>query len=95
MKYIDLNGAKASKVVLGCMRIAGKPLEQNEKLLETALSSGVNAFDHADIYGRGESERVFGAAMKNLKLMKNSLKELMICIVVHLNQNFTFWMKKN
>jgi predicted oxidoreductase len=41
----------------------------NEKeasaFLDTALQNGANFFDHADIYGRGQSETVFGKAIKN------------------------------
>lgn len=66
MKYLNLGGSglQASRIVLGCMRIADKPAEQTEKLIKAALDSGVNMFDHADIYGRGESETAFGRAMK-------------------------------
>lgn len=75
MKYLELgkSGLKASEIVLGCMRIADKPLERTEALLRAALDSGVNMFDHADIYGRGESEKRFGEAMKNLKIPRGEI----------------------
>ena len=68
MQYLTVGhgGPQASRIVLGCMRIASKPASEVEALIGTALEQGVNHFDHADIYGRGESERVFGAALKNL-----------------------------
>lgn len=46
---------------LGCMRISALP-DQNtvNHLLETSMEQGVNFFDHADIYGGGECERIFG-----------------------------------
>ena len=50
-------------VAVGCMRIS----EMNEKevsaFVDTALEQGANFFDHADIYGAGKSERVFGKAI--------------------------------
>lgn len=70
MKYLELGESNlgASRIVLGCMRIADKPLKNTEALLGAALESGVNMFDHADIYGGGESEKRFAEAMKNLRL---------------------------
>lgn len=68
MKYTNVRGVNASRMMMGCMRIADKPLVQTEKLIVEAVRAGVNAFDLADIYGGGNSERVFGVAVKDLKL---------------------------
>ena len=68
MKYTDIRGVNASRMMMGCMRIADKPLEQIERLIVEAVRAGVNAFDLADIYGKGDCERVFGVAVKDLKL---------------------------
>ena len=67
MKYVDIKGTdmKASRLALGCMRIADKSYEQVEKLIKTALDLGINFFDHADIYGAGKSEKIFGEVLKN------------------------------
>lgn len=54
---------KASAVVLGCMRIGGMSVSEVGELVETALSEGITAFDHADIYGGGKSEEVFGEVL--------------------------------
>ena len=53
------SGVEASQIALGCMRIAGLTPAQGERLIRTALERGVNFFDHADIYGGGESESFF------------------------------------
>ena len=55
---------KVSKIALGCMRIADKSIEEVEELIKTALESGINFFDHADIYGGGKSEELFGEVLK-------------------------------
>lgn len=48
---------------LGCMRITGlNSVREVRTLVDTAMEQGVNFFDHADIYGKGESERIFGEA---------------------------------
>ena len=50
-------------IAVGCMRINRlSPLEA-ENFVHTALSLGANFFDHADIYGGGECEKIFSAAI--------------------------------
>lgn len=61
IKNTDLN---TSRLILGCMRIADKSEEDVEKLVQTALDNGINFFDHADIYGGGKSEELFGKVLK-------------------------------
>ncbi len=73
MKYVDVGGVSCSKVVMGAMRYAGKPLRQIEEIIIEALKSGANTFDHADIYGKGDSETIFGLAMKDLEIPRESL----------------------
>ncbi len=65
MKYTSLypQGIGASVIGLGCMRIAGMDAWQAEEYLMNALDCGYNFFDHADIYGGGECEQVFGGAL--------------------------------
>ena len=65
MKYIKLGNKTVSAVIMGCMRIAEKTESQVDRLVRTALDQGVNLFDHADIYGGGRSEEVFGQVLKN------------------------------
>jgi len=66
MEYLTLQQTdlKVSKIALGCMRIADKSIEEVEELVKTALESGINFFDHADIYGGGKSEELFGEVLK-------------------------------
>ena len=53
---------RQASIIVGCMRIAGKTEAEMNRFLHTALENGLNWFDHADIYGGGRSEEVFGAA---------------------------------
>lgn len=66
MRQINLgqSGILASAVGLGVMRIPNLDHRQAVRLLESAYDAGVNFFDNADIYGGGESEEIFGAALK-------------------------------
>lgn len=66
MKYFQLpkTDLNVSRVALGCMRIANKSTDEVEELVKTALDLGINFFDHADIYGGGQSEQVFGEVLQ-------------------------------
>jgi predicted oxidoreductase len=64
----------ASEISLGCMRIADLTNQEIASLIHTALDEGINYFDHADIYGGGQSEAKFADALN----MTTSLREKMI-----------------
>lgn len=67
MRYITLgqDDKELSEIVLGMMRIKDKSVKEVEELVEIALSVGINAFDLADIYGRGRCEELLGLVLKN------------------------------
>ena len=67
MRYITLgqDDKELSEIVLGMMRIEDKSVKEVEELVATALSVGINAFDLADIYGRGHCEELLGLVLKN------------------------------
>ncbi|VQZ39192.1 aldo/keto reductase family oxidoreductase [Streptococcus pneumoniae] len=67
MRYITLgqDDKELSEIVLGMMRIKDKSVKEVEEFVETALSVGINAFDLADIYGRGRCEELLGLVLKN------------------------------
>ncbi|CIO29150.1 aldo/keto reductase family oxidoreductase [Streptococcus pseudopneumoniae] len=67
MRYITLgqDDKELSEIVLGMMRIKDKSVKEVEELVETALSVGINAFDLADIYGRGRCEELLGLVLEN------------------------------
>lgn len=62
MKFIPYGPEKTqvSVVGAGCMRIAAMDTPTADTYVRTALDAGINFFDHADIYGGGKSEEVFG-----------------------------------
>lgn len=65
MKMIDIgkSGLTASAVGIGCMRIPELSAREVETLIRTALDTGINLFDHADIYGGGQCESIFGEVL--------------------------------
>ncbi len=73
VKLVNCN-LDASEISLGCMRISQMANDDISTLIHTALDEGVNFFDHADIYGGGQSEAKFAEALG----MNASLREQMI-----------------
>ena len=64
MKTIQLGNDTVSNMAMGCMRIAGLTVNQVHALVDTALDCGITLFDHADIYGDGQSELLFGKVLQ-------------------------------
>ena len=60
------SGLKVPTIAIGCMRIGEMGEKEASAFLDAALQNGANFFDHADIYGRGKCEIVFGKAIANL-----------------------------
>lgn len=56
-------GLQVPTVAVGCMRISDMNEKEISAFINTALENGANYFDHADIYGNGKSETVFGKAV--------------------------------
>lgn len=66
MKYIQFgtDRTEVSVIGIGTMRIAGMTHDETDALIRCALLQGINFFDHADIYGGGKSEEIFGSVLK-------------------------------
>jgi predicted oxidoreductase len=44
-----------------------------DRVIHTAFDQGITLYDHADIYGFGKCEQVFGAVLKNAPGMRNKI----------------------
>ena len=74
MKKIKIGGEfDASAISLGCMRMSGLDDTQVDAIMEAAIEGGIDYFDHADIYGNGEAERVFGEYLKRHKSVRENI----------------------
>ena len=60
------SGLEVPTIAVGCMRIADMTEKEAQTFVNTALENGANFFDHADIYGGGKCEEVFGQAVKGI-----------------------------
>ena len=80
MDYANLGrtGLKVSRICLGCMSYGSAPPgelkpgshlwalneEQSQPFLRQALDLGINFFDTANVYSRGDSENILGRFLK-------------------------------
>lgn len=71
MKWKHTN-LHVSPLAFGALRFLGpkdnpedpERVRNAEELVETCLASGINFFDHADLYGHGNCEKIFGAVLR-------------------------------
>jgi predicted oxidoreductase len=59
------------------MRIAGdqsvNAIDKGKRAVQSAIDAGYNHFDHADIYGGGASEQLFGELLKQLPHLREKM----------------------
>lgn len=67
-------GLQISALSFGSWLTFGKQIKDgtSETLMGMAYDAGINFFDNAEIYARGQSEVVMGKALKNLKWTRSS-----------------------
>jgi aryl-alcohol dehydrogenase-like predicted oxidoreductase len=84
MKYrmLGRTGLYVSEICFGTMTFGGKgfwtaigTLDQGavNGLIKKSLDAGINFFDTANVYSEGESEKLFGQALKDLGVARNDL----------------------
>jgi aryl-alcohol dehydrogenase-like predicted oxidoreductase len=78
MDYVRMGttGAQVSRLCLGCMSFGGMAdwmlgEEASHAIVRKAIEGGVNFFDTADIYSRGESEEILGRALKAFNVRRD------------------------
>ncbi|CRH89441.1 Oxidoreductase YdhF [Chlamydia trachomatis] len=73
MQVLGQTELEVSRIALGCMRMDALSVADASRVLDTALENGITFFDHADIYGGGQSERNFAAAVKEVGLKREDI----------------------
>lgn len=75
MKKIKLGTSEveSGEISLGCMRMDQLTVPEAEEVIKISLERGINLFDHADIYGKGKSEEVFGKAVDLRSSLRNEI----------------------
>lgn len=66
MRYNQLGNSdiRISEIGFGCMSL-GKDDQLNKQIVDEAISAGINFFDTADLYDKGENEERIGTLLNN------------------------------
>lgn len=70
---LGATGMQVPVIAVGCMRIRGMEQKERVHYLADCLQNGLNFFDHADVYGKGECERLFAAAQKEIGVKREDI----------------------
>jgi len=67
-RRLGRSGLKVSEIALGSWVTMGSQIDEktSHQLIHTAFDQGINFFDNADIYARGQAEVVMGKAVKDI-----------------------------
>lgn len=84
--YIGNSELTSSRLVYGCMRISGDNSsagrEKGKAAIRAAIEAGYTHFDHADVYGDGESESIFSEVLKEDVTLRDRLLITSKCGIV-------------
>lgn len=75
-RRLGRSGLKVSAVSLGAWTTYGASVQDRRRItqiIERALALGINFFDNADVYARGEGERVLGEVFKAIGVARHHL----------------------
>lgn len=72
MREVSIGGARFPAIAVGCMGLNKLDGEGVRAFLSASLDAGLYFFDHADIYGGGECESLFGEAMVRLGVARDA-----------------------
>jgi predicted oxidoreductase len=76
---IHPQGPVFSRIVAGAWRWHTVSGDTRDRLIRTCLDNGITTFDHADIYGDHENERIFGEAIAKDPSLRTSLQIVTKC----------------
>jgi len=76
MKKITIGNStiESSQIILGCMRIDKMTVEELSNHVDIAMKEGITLFDHADIYGNGYCEELFGKMLSSRKGLREKIQ---------------------
>ena len=71
-----------SRLIYGVWRLADADDQSSQAVrakIDACLEQGMTSFDHADIYGNYECERLFGQALKEQPILRDSMELISKC----------------
>lgn len=84
MQRVALGSSKLefSRLIYGVWRLSDTEDQSPEAVrakIDTCMDQGITSFDHADIYGDYECERLFGEALKQQPTLRDSMELISKC----------------
>jgi predicted oxidoreductase len=78
---LGVSSLKSSRLAYGCWRVAGEAQNRTAgyRAIIAAYEVGYTLFDNADIYGKGEAERILGETLKKVSGMRDRVTVLTKC----------------
>src|SRR5688572_24557376 len=78
-KHLHLKGPELSRIVAGAWRWDKVSADVVERLIKTSLDNGITSFDHADIYGDYNNEKIFGDVLKKHPSVRKDIQLITKC----------------
>jgi predicted oxidoreductase len=82
---VGATGIRSSRIAQGCMRLTGDgsaaAWNKGKKAVLAAIEAGINHFDHADIYGDGKCEELFGEVLRESPSLRGGITITSKCAV--------------
>lgn len=72
--YLGNTGLKVSRIGFGAWATFGYKVDEEKacQILKKAYDSGINFFDNAEIYGKGQAEIIMGKVLKRMGLKRSA-----------------------
>lgn len=80
-KHLHLKGPQLSRIVAGAWRWNAVSPAMVEKLFHTSCEAGITSFDHADIYGDYENEKLFGEVLRKNSGVRRDIQLITKCAI--------------
>ena len=79
-RHLHVKGPTLSRIVAGCWRWDASA--DVDALVQSSLDAGITSFDHADIYGDYENQKLFGRILKKNPGLRKQMQLISKCGIV-------------
>src|SRR5688500_11340920 len=87
-QYLHLEGPTVSRIVAGAWRWDASTGIDVDRLIKTCLEAGIISFDHADIYGDYENQKIFGAVLKKNPSLRRQIQLISKCGILLVSSKY-------
>jgi predicted oxidoreductase len=84
-KHLHLKGPSLSRIVAGAWRWDAAHESSVDELINSALDAGITSFDHADIYGDYENQKIFGNILRRHPALRSRMQLITKCGIMLLS----------